>query len=139
MADNNYKRTFSQIRPSDETIERIFEMSEKKNKRIKFKGLLVAVACLAALLCGALTANASTDGALFEGIQLIVNGEDVDLKDYIKNYKSYVDENGNTVSEYEFEMPDDNGEGSIIVYESLGDITTSYDTDSNTITYEINE
>lgn len=139
MADNNYKRTFSQIRPSDETIERIFEMSEKKSKRIKFKGLLVAVACLAALLCGALTANASTDGALFEGIQLIVNGEDVDLKDYIKYHNSYVDENGNTVSEYEFEMPDDNGEASIIVNENVGDITASYDTDNNTIIYEINE
>lgn len=114
-------------------------MSEKKSKRIKFKGLLVAVACLAALLCGALTANASTDGALFEGIQLIVNGEDVDLKDYIKYHNSYVDENGNTVSEYEFEMPDDNGEASIIVNENVGDITASYDTDNNTIIYEINE
>lgn len=138
MADNNYKRTFSKIRPSDETIERIFEMSEKKNKRIKFKGLLVAVACLAALLCGALTANASTDGALFEGINLIVNGEDVNLKDYIKNYNSYVDENGNTVSEYKFELPD-NGEASIVIDEDIGDITASYDTNNDTITYEINE
>ncbi|MDE6156465.1 MAG: hypothetical protein K2F67_08520, partial [Eubacterium sp.] len=135
----HYKRTFSQIRPSDETIERIFEMNKTKSKRIRFKGLFVAAACLAALLCGTLTANAATDGALFEGINLIVNGENVNLKDYIKNYNSYVDENGNDVSEYEFELPEDNGEASIVISEDIGDITASYDTDSNMITYEINE
>lgn len=140
MADNNYKRTFSQIRPSDETIERIFEMSEKKNKRIKFKGLLVAVACLAALLCGTLTANASTDGALFEGIQLIVNGEDVDIVDYIKNYNTYVQEDGAVVSEYEFEMPDGSGEASIVVNEDV-DITAKVEEngDGSSISYEIHE
>ena len=140
MADNHYKRTFSQIRPSDETIERIFEMSEKKNKRIKFKGLFVAAACLAALLCGTLTANASTDGALFEGIQLIVNGEDVNIVDYIKNYNTYVQEDGAVVSEYEFEMPDGNGEASIIVNNDV-DITAKIEEneDGNSVSYEIHE
>lgn len=110
-------------------------MSEKKSKRIKFKGLLVAVACLAALLCGTLTANAATDGALFEGINLIVNGEDVDLKDYIKNYKSYVDEDGNTVSEFEIEVPDESGEASITVHEKFVseiDINATTDTENDT-------
>lgn len=110
-------------------------MSEKKSKRIKFKGLLVAVVCLAALLCGTLTANAATDGALFEGINLIVNGEDVDLKDYIKNYKSYVDEDGNTVSEFEIEVPDESGEASITVHEKFVseiDINATTDTENDT-------
>ncbi len=110
-------------------------MSEKKSKRIKFKGLLVAVACLAALLCGTLTTNAATDGALFEGINLIVNGEDVDLKDYIKNYKSYVDEDGNTVSEFEIEVPDESGEASITVHEKFVseiDINATTDTENDT-------
>lgn len=107
--DNNYKRTFSQIRPSDETIERIFEMSEKKNKKFRFKGLIIALACIIALSCGTLTANAATDGALFEGIQLMVDGKDVDLADYIKNHKSYTDEDGNEVEEFEFEVPDEEG------------------------------
>lgn len=128
---NNYKRTFSQIRPSEEVIERIFEMSEKKNKRIKSKGLIAVLVCLAALLCGTLTANAATDGALFEGIHLIINGEDVDLKDYITDYKAYKTDNGTEVEEFQFEVPDD-GSGSI----SISDESTS---DNQDVTYNISE
>lgn len=136
--DNHYKRTFSQIRPSDETIERIFEMSEKKNKRIKFKGLLVAVACLAALLCGTLTANAATDGALFEGINLIVNGENVNLVDYIKSHDKYVTEDGAVMETFEFEVDDEDGE---ISFETTDDITVEAGekSDDGTVTYNITE
>ncbi len=136
--DNHYKRTFSQIRPSDETIERIFEMSEKKNKRIKFKGLLVAVACLAALLCGTLTANAATDGALFEGINLIVNGENVNLVDYIKSHDKYVTEVGTVVETYEFEVDDKDGQ---ISFETTDDITVEAGekSDDGTVTYNVTE
>ncbi len=136
--DNHYKRTFSQIRPSDETIERIFEMSEKKNKRIKFKGLLVAVACLAALLCGTLTANAATDGALFEGINLIVNGENVNLVDYIKSHDKYVTEDGTVVETYEFEVDDEDGQ---ISFETTDDITVEAGekSDDGTVTYNVTE
>lgn len=136
--DNHYKRTFSQIRPSDETIERIFEMSEKKNKRIKFKGLLVAVACLAALLCGTLTANAATDGALFEGINLIVNGENVNLVDYIKSHDKYVTEDGTVVETYEFEVDDKDGQ---ISFETTDDITVEAGekSDDGTVTYNVTE
>lgn len=136
--DNHYKRTFSQIRPSDETIERIFEMSEKKNKRIKFKGLLVAVACLAALFCGTLTANAATDGALFEGINLIVNGENVNLVDYIKSHDKYVTEDGTVMETFEFEADDEDGE---ISFETTDDITVEAGekSDDGTVTYNITE
>lgn len=136
--DNHYKRTFSQIRPSDETIERIFEMSEKKNKRIKFKGLLVAVACLAALLCGTLTANAATDGALFEGINLIVNGENVNLVDYIKSHDKYVTEDGAVMETFEFEVDDEDGE---ISFETTDDITVEAGekSDDGTVTYNVTE
>lgn len=136
--DNHYKRTFSQIRPSDETIERIFEMSEKKNKRIKFKGLLVAVACLAALFCGTLTANAATDGALFEGINLIVNGENVNLVDYIKSHDKYVTEDGTVMETFEFEVDDEDGE---ISFETTDDITVEAGekSDDGTVTYNITE
>ncbi len=136
--DNHYKRTFSQIRPSDETIERIFEMSEKKNKRIKFKGLLVAVACLAALFCGTLTANAATDGALFEGINLIVNGENVNLVDYIKSHDKYVTEDGAVMETFEFEVDDEDDE---ISFETTDDITVEAGekSDDGTVTYNITE
>lgn len=112
MLRDNYKKAFSQINPSEETIERIFEMTEKKHVKKVYKGLIIAVAVIVTLLCGALTANAATDGALFEGISLIVSGEKVNLKDYIVNYDSYVDEDGANVEKYEFDI-----EGESFAYE----------------------
>lgn len=43
----NYKNTFSQIHPSDESVERVINMTKNKNKRIKFVPALAAVACMA--------------------------------------------------------------------------------------------
>lgn len=136
---NKYKRTFSQIHPSDKTLEKIYAMSEKKNKRIKFKGLLIAAACITALLCGTVTANAATDGALFEGINLIINGENVDIKEYIRDYKSYKIGNG-TATEIEIEVPDDSASLEI---EQEGEIQNNEDTsefeneDGKVVTYSI--
>ncbi len=136
---NKYKRTFSQIHPSDKTLERIYAMSEKKNKRIKFKGLLIAAACITALLCGTVTANAATDGALFEGINLIINGENVDIKEYIRDYKSYKVGDG-TATEIEIEVPDDSASLEI---EQEGEIQNNEDTsefeneDGKVVTYSI--
>lgn len=136
---NKYKRTFSQIHPSYKTLERIYAMSEKKNKRIKFKGLLIAAACITALLCGTVTANAATDGALFEGINLIINGENVDIKEYIRDYKSYKVGDG-TATEIEIEVPDDSASLEI---EQEGEIQNNEDTsefeneDGKVVTYSI--
>ncbi len=136
---NKYKRTFSQIHPSDKTLERIYAMSEKKNKRIKFKGLLIAAACITALLCGTVTANAATDGALFEGINLIINGENVDIKEYIRDYKSYKVGDG-TATEIEIEVPDNSASLEI---EQEGEIQNNEDTsefeneDGKVVTYSI--
>lgn len=136
---NKYKRTFSQIHPSDKTLERIYAMSEKKNKRIKFKGLLIAAACITTLLCGTVTANAATDGALFEGINLIINGENVDIKEYIRDYKNYKVGDG-TATEIEIEVPDDSASFEI---EQEGEIQNNEDTsefeneDGKVVTYSI--
>lgn len=136
---NKYKKTFSQIHPSDKTLERIYAMSEKKNKRIKFKGLLIAAACITALLCGTVTANAATDGALFEGINLIINGENVDIKEYIRDYKSYKVGDG-TATEIEIEVSDDSASLEI---EQEGEIQNNEDTsefeneDGKVVTYSI--
>lgn len=136
---NKYKKTFSQIHPSDKTLERIYAMSEKKNKRIKFKGLLIAAACITALLCGTVTANAATDGALFEGINLIIIGENVDIKEYIWDYKSYKVGDG-TATEIEIEVPDDSASLEI---EQEGEMQNNEDTsefeneDGKVVTYSI--
>lgn len=138
MNNNNYKRAFSQIRPSKQTIERIFEMSEKKHRSIRRKGLIIAMACLMALLCGTLTANAATDGALFEGINLIINGEDVNIADYIKSHDKYVTDDGTVVETYEFEL---DGEDSQITVESESDIDLEVNqkSDDGTVVYNITE
>lgn len=113
MNKEYYKRTFSKVRPSEEAMERIFDMTESKPKRIRFKGLIAVAVIIAILLCGTLTANAATDGKLYTGvkalasadevklaekendddtlfarIKITINGEEVSLKDYIvKEYK----------------------------------------------------
>ena len=47
----NYKNTFSQIHPSDESVERVMNMTKNKDKkRIKFAPAIAAVACLAIVI-----------------------------------------------------------------------------------------
>ncbi|MCM1364568.1 MAG: hypothetical protein NC122_06690 [Faecalibacterium sp.] len=140
MNKEKYKQTFSGIYPSDEAIERIFNMTEKKNKRIKFKAMIVIAAIVALFTCATLTANAATDGAIFEGMSMIINGEEVNLVDYVKNYKVYTDKNGNRVGEYEFEIPDEkDGPAYISIYsdavdsDSIGDISNNA-ANNNTVT-----
>lgn len=53
---DNIKKTFSNIRPSDECVERIINMTKenKNTKRIKFVPALAIVACMAILVTGIL-------------------------------------------------------------------------------------
>lgn len=80
-----YKEVFSKVHPSDETIERIFEMTNKKyNKSIRTLAIVMA---LIAVLCSfGIVAYASTDGEIKETISnavetvkkeitVLVNGE----------------------------------------------------------------
>lgn len=117
MNKEKYKQVWSQIYPSDEAVERILDMTKNKKKRFKFKGIIIAAAVIAALFCGTLTANAATDGALFAGVHMILNGEKVNIVDYVKNYESYTDENGNEIVSFEVELPEDeeNSSASIVI------------------------
>lgn len=116
MNSDNYKKAFSNIRPSDERLERIFDMTEKKKRARGFKkGLIVVIAVLSVLMCGALTANAATDGALFDGIKLVINGEEANVSNYLKSHGSYTNDNGDVVDVYTFELDDEDGAVSIEV------------------------
>ena len=115
MNKERYKQAFSNIHPSDEAIERIFDMTQKKTKRIKFKVLLTAAIVIALSVCAVFSANAATDGAVFEAAKLIINGENVNIVDYIKAYKSYT-YNGVDYEEYEFEIPDGEGEEGALIH-----------------------
>lgn len=131
MNSDNYKKAFSNIRPSDERLERIFDMTEKKKKvRGVKKGLIAVMAVIIALMCGALTANAATDGAFFDGVKLILNGEEVNISDYLKVHRSYTKDDGEVVDEYTFAVPE--GEGSI----SLEEIADSLPEGDAAITIE---
>lgn len=85
MNKTKYKEVFSKVHPSDETIERIFEMTNQKyNKSIKTLAIVMA---LIAVLCSfGIVAYASTDGEIKETISnavetvkkeitVLVNGE----------------------------------------------------------------
>lgn len=79
MNKEYYKRTFSNVRPSEEAMERIFDMTKSKPKRIRFKGLIAVAAVIAILLCGTLSANAATDGKLFTGVKALASADEVKL------------------------------------------------------------
>lgn len=85
MNKTKYKESFSKVHPSNETIERIFEMTNKKyNKSIRTLAIVMA---LIAVLCSfGIVAYASTEGEIKETvsnavetikkeISVLVNGE----------------------------------------------------------------
>ena len=114
MNKERYKQAFSNIHPSNEAIERIFDMTQKKTKRIKFKVLLTAAIVIALSVCAVFSANAATDGAVFEAAKLIINGENVNIVDYIKTYKSYTYD-GVDYEEHEIEIDNEDGGAQIYV------------------------
>lgn len=105
MNKDYYKDAFSAVYPSDEAIERILGMTEKRKRVFRHKGLIIVVAVIAALICGTFTVNAATDGALFGNIKIIIDGEEVNPEEYIKNYKTYVDEKGYKITTYDLYTP----------------------------------
>ena len=94
MNKEEYKRAFAGVGPSAGAEERIKRMAENKKRYVNKKiwvSLFAAVFLLGAL---AFSADAATDGRLRTGVRLMLSGEKVDLVDFVKNYETYVDENG---------------------------------------------
>lgn len=125
MNKTDYKKTFSKLHPSASTLERIFEMSERKQGKIYKRGLIAVIAVISIFIASCICANAATDGALASGAKMILNGEDVNIVEYVKNYESYIDENGRKVEKISFETPDGLTSGSVIV--SADDDTVNND------------
>ena len=108
MNKEDYIRAFTGVGPSAGTAERIlFTSNKEKTKKRYGKRALISLLA-AALLLGALalTANAATEGRLYEGVKLIVSGEKVNLVDFIRHYDEYVDENGAYIRRVEVISPD---------------------------------
>ena len=85
MNKTKYKEVFSKVHPSDETIERIFDMTNKKIYK-SIKKLAIVMALITVLCTFGIVAYASTDGEIKETISnavetvkkeitVLVNGE----------------------------------------------------------------
>lgn len=111
MHKEQYQKAFSGVRPSEQSVERILTMTEKKQNHVK-KGWIIALAAALILLCALFTANAATDGAIFNG-ELIrglivrINGKDTLLEDYLITIEETTDENGDPVVKHSYDLPDD--------------------------------
>lgn len=136
MNRTDYKSAFSQIRPSDGSIERIMEMTNKKH-HTNVKRLVACIAAVALIICTlGVIANAATDGAVSEAISdaaekltkrvhVFVNGEKVDADVKVEEYtgddgKTYytgeilvTEPNGDTYSKIEFEIDGSDTDGDI--------------------------
>ena len=65
------------------------------------------------LLCALFTANAATDGAIFNGelfqnLYVILNGKEYALNDYVDFTEETTDEYGNPITHYSYNLPDGN-------------------------------
>ena len=91
MSKKQYTDTFSNIHPSDETIERIMSMTNKKHFT-GFNKTLVALVAVISILCSiGLVANAATDGAVAETVSevfeavsnkvtILINGKETEAE-----------------------------------------------------------
>ena len=102
----------SQLRPSNELMEKLLNnQTEITRHRRLTKPILIAAVIMALLVCGMLGANAATNGALFKGVSLILNGEKVDINRYATS-DSYIDDEGNVKITLDLsEVSEDNGGG----------------------------
>lgn len=140
MNRTDYKSAFSKIRPSDSSIERIMEMTNKKH-HTTVKRLVACIAAVALIICTlGVVANAATDGAVTEAIaetasqvveaaetfsrkiHVFVNGERVEAEVKVEEYTGddgetyysgevYVtDPDSDTYSRIEFDFDDSEGD-----------------------------
>ncbi len=124
MNKENYKRAFSQVRPSEETIERILNMPDKKSKSFKIRPLIAAAVTVSLLAGAMLTAHAAVGSGtsvpfdelktiaqgspystLKDAVEIILNGKKLDESEYVSNVEEIVDENGNTVKRFVVDLP----------------------------------
>lgn len=122
MSKKQYTDTFSNIHPSDETIERIMSMTDKK----RFTGLsktLVVLAAVISILCSiSLVVNAATDGAVAETVSeafktvsnkitILINGKETETDADINiSEKTSADGEKYYEAEVKVDIPDSDAE-----------------------------
>lgn len=117
--NKKYKSAFSHVAPDNKSIERIFDMTEKK--KLKFKPLLVAAVVIALLVSCMVSANAITDGAVFDRIIVFINGTEKSQEDISYSYHTEINDKGEEEKYYNFEVIDENGEKSGVQFKVEND------------------
>lgn len=110
MNKKYYTDTFSKLHPSDETVERIFDMAEKKKVKFCRKTVLAIIVVLSIFVATCICANAATDGKLKEEVKNIINSKtETEIKldyDYVAKRETHIDENGNKIKKLDIYAPD---------------------------------
>lgn len=117
---SKYMESFSGVHHSDELTERILNMTDKRYHKIKFSKMLVcAVVVIITIVCGCMTVNAATDGAVSDFVEkkisILINGKEAETN--VVEHKEIVDENGNKSDYYKIEAQNDNGVDTFEYYE----------------------
>lgn len=120
MSKKQYTDTFSNIHPSDETIERIMSMTNKK-RFTGFSKTLVALVAVISILCSiGLVVNAATDGAIAETVSevfetvsnkitILINGKETEADINISE-KTSADGEKYYEAEIKVDIPDSDAE-----------------------------
>lgn len=134
MSKEQYIDTFSNIRPSDEAIERIMNMTSKKQFTSISKAVIALVAIISIICSIGFVANAATDGSVsktvsevFESISnkiiVLINGEKASA-DISVTEKTDADGEKYYEAEVKVDVPDDSAK---VEYKFQLDNTTALD------------
>lgn len=102
-----YYNAFSKVHPSDKTLERIFDMTNKKNN-VALKTFTIVIALIAVLCSFSIAVNAATDGAIKDAVSeavenvskkitILVNEQETEADVTISEI---TDEKGNSMGTY---------------------------------------
>lgn len=113
MNKTKYKKTFSQIYPSDDTVERILDMGNKKNT-VVLKKVFAIVLIIALIICSVgIMADAATNGEMSEKISEVADDVSRKLRVFIngkeaENFElvTETNENGETSYKASIDLPE---------------------------------
>ncbi|MBQ8575633.1 MAG: hypothetical protein IJ447_06295 [Clostridia bacterium] len=105
MNKKKYKDTFSQIHPSEETVERILDMTENKHKSVCKTALLAIAVIISLLVIGGVVAGAKSDNGFLNSVKDLIETEKTASAKVLED-KSYTNQKGETVREVEVVLDD---------------------------------
>lgn len=105
MNRKKYKDTFSQIHPSEQTVERILDMTENKHKSVCRTALIAVAVIVSLLVIGGVVAGAKADNGFLNSVKDLIEPEKTTSEKVLED-KSYINQKGETVREVEVVLAD---------------------------------